>query len=261
VLVAVAAPGREHLERARDRDGDLLLEVVVHPVRQQPGHLAGAPFAADDEARLRRDARVAARQSLQVFVVEAQQRELAIDELDHGGIDVRDGETLIAEAKPRELEIDVPEPVGVEEARTAKAGYRGTAEGEFGHCFVCGIARDDSFGVTAGPVEGRDVVATTWTPDGRTDVDGSGRVAPEFVWAVLDCPTYFALYTDSLPLSFLARFTARVDDLPEVGGEYVVIAWPIAKDGRKHLAGSAVLDASGNALAVAEALLIEARAD
>ena len=34
---------------------------------------------------------------------------------------------------------------------------------------------------------------------------------------------------------------------------------PISKDGRKHLAGSALLDGEGEVLAVAEALLIEAR--
>ncbi len=187
-------------------------------------------------------------------------RELKLTEHDHGGIDVHDGETLVAEAKPRELELEAPEPVGIEEARAASARYRGLPDGEFSHCFVCGIGREDSFGVEAGAVEGREVVAATWTPDSRTDVDGTGRAAPEFVWAALDCPTYFALYPDSLPVSFLARFTARVDDLPEVGTEYVVMAWPISKDGRKHLAGVALLDAEGETLAVAEALLIEAKA-
>ncbi|MFN8112270.1 MAG: hypothetical protein U0R51_03630 [Solirubrobacterales bacterium] len=187
-------------------------------------------------------------------------RELTLTEHDHGGIDVHDGETLVAEAKPRELRLEVPDPVGLQEARAAETRYRGLADGEFSHCFVCGVARDDSFGVTAGAVEGRDVVASTWTPGANTDVDGTGRVAPEFVWAALDCPAYFALYPDTLPVSFLARFTVRVDDLPEVGTEYVVMAWPLAKDGRKHLAGSALLDGEGEVLAVAEALLIEAKA-
>lgn len=187
-------------------------------------------------------------------------RELVIEELDGEGLRIRDGETLVAEAKPRELELEVPAPVGIDEARVAMAGYRGTTDGEFSHCFVCGKGRDDSFGVTAGAVAGRDVVASTWTPAPSTDVDGTGRAAPEFVWAALDCPTYFALYPDTLPVSFLARLTARVDDLPEVGAEYVVMAWPLAKDGRKHLAGSALLDGDGEVLAVAEALLIEAKA-
>jgi hypothetical protein len=39
----------------------------------------------------------------------------------------------------------------------------------------------------------------------------------------------------------------------------VVIAWPIGTDGRKRLAGSAVLSGDGEQLAVARALLIEPR--
>jgi hypothetical protein len=39
----------------------------------------------------------------------------------------------------------------------------------------------------------------------------------------------------------------------------VVIAWPIETDGRKRRAGSAVLSAEGETLAVASALLVEPR--
>ena len=84
---------------------------------------------------------------------------------------------------------------------------------------------------------------------------------PEFVWAVLDCPTYFGLYMDGeLPLSMLARFSARIDAPIAAGEEHVVIAWPIELDGRKHHAGAAVLSAGGEVLAVARALLIAPRA-
>ncbi len=77
---------------------------------------------------------------------------------------------------------------------------------------------------------------------------------------MLDCPTYFALYADGdLPLSVLARLTARIDAPVTVGEEHVVIGWPIASDGRKQHAGSAVLSADGEVLAVARALLVEPR--
>ena len=39
----------------------------------------------------------------------------------------------------------------------------------------------------------------------------------------------------------------------------VVIAWPLEVDGRKRRAGSAVLSADGETLAVARALMIEPR--
>ena len=93
-----------------------------------------------------------------------------------------------------------------------------------------------------------------------TSAGPDGNVLPEFVWAVLDCPTYFALYMDGeLPMSVLARLTARIDGPVAAGREHVVIAWPIERDGRKHHAGAAVLSSDGEALAVAHALLIAPR--
>jgi len=174
------------------------------------------------------------------------------------GVRVMNGETLVAEVSPAaEVDLEVPEPVGVEEARAAARNYRGTAEGLFGRCFVCGRAREDGFDVFAGAVAGREgLVASPWTPPAWT-ADDEGNVRDEFVWAVLDCPTYFALYPDSYPLSFLVRMRARVDAPVRAGEEHVVIAWPIEKHGRKHLAGSAVLSAGGEVLVMAEGLLID----
>jgi hypothetical protein len=114
--------------------------------------------------------------------------------------------------------------------------------------------------VFAGTVEGRPLVASPWTPPQWT-ADAAGRVLPEFVWAVLDCPTFFAAHIDQeLTMSVLARLAARIDAPVEAGREHVVIAWPIQTDGRKRHAGSAVLSSEGETLAVARALLIEPRA-
>src|SRR5688500_17064095 len=76
-----------------------------------------------------------------------------------------DEDGLVAEghAVP-DLAIDVPEPVSIDDARAAEAGYRGLRGEVFSRCFVCGLDRDDAFGVFAGAVDGRDVVASTWTP-------------------------------------------------------------------------------------------------
>ena len=177
-----------------------------------------------------------------------------------GSVRLLDGEALVAEGRSApELEVEVPAPVSPDEARRAAAGYRGRSDGVFSRCFVCGPARDDAFGVFAGAVEGRRLVASPWTPPSWT-ADAAGHVLPEFVWSVLDCPTYFALYMDQeLPLSVLARLTARIDAPVVAGEEQVVIAWPIEFDGRKHHAGAAVLSADGEALAVARALLIQPR--
>lgn len=173
-----------------------------------------------------------------------------------------DGEDLIAEAREApEFELGVPSVVGVGAARAATSGYRGKTDGPFSNCFVCSRTRDDTLGVHAGPVEGRELVATPWTPPQWAD-DGSGYVRPEIVWAVLDCPTYFAAYVnhpEPLPPAVLARFTGRLDAPVPVGEEHVVIAWPLEADGRKHHAGVAVVSAGGEVRARARALLIEPR--
>lgn len=180
---------------------------------------------------------------------------------DDGSARALDGETLVAEAHPAAaVTLDVPEPVTVAEARAAMASYRGLTTGPFRCCFVCGRARADSLEVFAGRVAGRDVVASTWTPPAWS-ADADGTVRPEIVWSVLDCPTYFAAHLDGeLSLSFLVRFAARLDGSVAVGHEHVVVAWPIESEGRKRRAGSAVLTATGETLAVADALLVEARA-
>jgi len=186
--------------------------------------------------------------------------ELDVARQDDGSVRLLDGEALVAEGRAApELDVEVPAPVSPHEARLAAGRYRGRSDGLFSRCFVCGRAREDAFGVFAGAVDDRELVASPWTPPPWT-ADESGNVHPEFVWAVLDCPTYFALYmSGELPVSVLARLTARIDAPVVAGSEHVVIAWPLEADGRKRLAGSAVLSAEGKPLAVAQALLIEPR--
>jgi hypothetical protein len=186
---------------------------------------------------------------------------LEVHRADDGEVHLMDGETLVVEARPApDLDVEVPMPVTIEEARAAKERYRGESDGTFSQCFVCGKGREDAFGVFAGPVEGGELVASPWIPPEWT-ADAAGYVQPEFVWAVLDCPTYFALYTDGeLPMSVLARLTAKIEEPVRTEEEHVVIGWPLEADGRKRHAGAAVLSADGETLAVAHALLIEPRA-
>jgi hypothetical protein len=83
-------------------------------------------------------------------------------------------------------------------------------------------------------------------------------VRPEIVWAALDCPSGIAAGEafDLGPRAaiVLGRMTARVARLPEVGDECRLIAWPIARDGRKLTAGSALLGPDDQVLAVANAV-------
>jgi hypothetical protein len=187
---------------------------------------------------------------------------LRVEREEDGALAVLDGEELVAEVRPApDFGVEVPAPVGVEEARRATEGYRGVAAGPFSRCFVCGLDREDAMGVFAGPVEGRALVASPWTPPAWA-TDPAGAVRAEVVWGALDCPTYFAAYLEHpepLPPAVLARIAGRVEAAVRAGEEHVVIAWPIEAEGRKRRAGSAVLSADGEVLARAEALLVEPR--
>ncbi len=177
-----------------------------------------------------------------------------------GRVRAFDGETLVAEAEPTApLDLEVPAPVSVEEARRAAEQYPHSHDSPFSRCFVCGPAREDSFGVFAGPVAGRELVATPWTPPDWS-ADAGGAVKPEFVWAALDCPTYFAAYGGEMVMAFLVRQSVQLRAPVAAGVEHVVISWPLAAEGRKRSAAAAVLSADGELLALGEALLVEPRA-
>ncbi|MGZ8666544.1 MAG: hypothetical protein ACXWZM_05490 [Solirubrobacterales bacterium] len=180
---------------------------------------------------------------------------LSVERLGPDAVAVKHGEALIAEAASLSLEIVVPPPVGLDEAREARERYRGTDE-IFRHCFVCG-QREDSQRVFAGPVAGREVVATPWTPEAEW-LARDGIVLPEFVWAVLDCPTYFAaeLRKPGL-LAMLGRLSARLLEPVPAGEPHVVMAWPISDRRRKHEAGCAIFSEDGRLRAAARAIQIE----
>ena len=104
---------------------------------------------------------------------------------------------------------------------------------------------------------GRALWAAPWTPD-RSVASADGRVRPEVVWAALDCPSGIAaaeaagLAQDTAVL--LGRMTASLAVLPRSDDQCRVIAWPGGRDGRKLLAGSALLGPGGKVLAAARAV-------
>jgi hypothetical protein len=80
------------------------------------------------------------------------------------------------------------------------------------------------------------------------------------VWAALDCPSGNALIlVEDVGTSMLGRLTAELLRPVEVGSTYVTMGWPIAREGRKHHTGSAVMTADGSVAARARAIWIELR--
>ena len=176
------------------------------------------------------------------------------------GGDVRDGDALVAEARPADVDLAPPRAVTVEEARAAEARYSGDQEHPFPECFVCGPARDpaDALVLRPGRVDGEELVATVWKP--HESLAENGTVRPEFVWAALDCPGAFAVELIGRGTRVLGRLAVHIHDLPRAGDEYVVVGWPLGGEGRRQDAGTALLAAGGRVLAVGRATWIEPRA-
>lgn len=179
-----------------------------------------------------------------------------------GAVTLRDGDNPLGEARPAALELTPPPAPTLAEAEIAARHYLGFRDHRYPTCFTCGLARpaQDGLCLCTGPVEGRNLVACTWTP--APDLDrGDGRVASEFLHAALDCPSYWSLPRAGAMAALLARLTSSIDaGLPRIGETLIVAAWPLESSGRKHRAATALYTARGEPIARAEALWIEPRA-
>jgi hypothetical protein len=170
-------------------------------------------------------------------------------------VELRDGETLVAEGIAAELLLDVPDAVPREEV--AAAVERGRERWAAGHpfptCFVCGPNRgEDGLGIAPAALPGRNgMFGASWTPsDGR----------PELVWAALDCPTSapVANFGEGPPM-VLADLTARIGCAVRAGEPHTILSWPLDEDGRKHWAAAALYDSDGTFVCGSKALWIELR--
>lgn len=179
---------------------------------------------------------------------------------DDGALRVLDGGAIVAEGRPFADDIRVPVGISFEEAGVASRRYKGFGRHRFPMCFGCGPERSEGQGlrIFPGPVEGRDLVAAPWIPTPGL-AGAHGAVAPEFLWAALDCPTVWAHpaladYADR-PAA-LGRMVGRAVGSIAVGERCVVIGWPLGSDGRKSTAGAAVFGEDGSLRAAAEAVWI-----
>ena len=183
---------------------------------------------------------------------------LEVEDLPDGGLAVRHGDVLIAQARTAQLDLDPPVPPSYLEALDASLHYAGFTEHPYPTCFVCGTqrSRGDGMRVFAGPVAGRDIVAAPWVPDASLD-RGDGKVRPEFMWAAMDCPGCFAANKSGRGLWLLGEFTAHVDRCVHIDEPCRVIGWHISSKGRKHEAGTALFDEDGELCGRAKAVWIE----
>jgi hypothetical protein len=185
---------------------------------------------------------------------------VTVDEFGHAQLLDDDG--LIADGRPIDgvaVEPPVlPTPREARAASVASPARRNPAVHPLPTCFVCGVdGRSDGMGVHTGPLAGAPGVRTAaWTPSAGLPAGPGGVLAPEIVWAALDCPSYPAL---DGPLHLLGRLAAEVLAPVRVGDELAVVGWNLAGAGRKQVTASAVVDAGGAVRARALALWIAPR--
>jgi hypothetical protein len=158
------------------------------------------------------------------------------------------GDELVATAAVDASDVAAPDPVALPLVAQAEAAFTGAGH-PFPTCFVCGTSRtgDDGMGLRPGPVPGRpSTVACRWIPD---------AVAPELVWAALDCP---GGWTDdpAREAMVLGRMVALIDELPQAGRPYVLVGQRVDRNGRTATNITALYDEDGGLLARAAAIWV-----
>lgn len=172
------------------------------------------------------------------------------------------GEVLVGSARPTTFDLEIPAAPGFAAAQAASEHYRGFVNHWFPGCFVCGPQRDpgDGLRIFPGPVDAGSgppgMVAAAWIPD-ESLVDDSGLVAPEFLWAALDCPGAYSFPEPPHSALMLGELAVSIDATVAAGERCVVIGWEIDRQGRKHFTGTALFGESGSCRAAGYATWFE----
>jgi hypothetical protein len=180
---------------------------------------------------------------------------------DESEVTLADINTVFVRGRPleRSLDLDIPSPPDEAEIEAAAAAYPGQAGHPIPGCFVCGPERSSGDGlcIFAGESPHRDVAVAEWTPDAEL-ADDHGHIAERYIWAALDCPSYFGI-GEPRPLALLAQLSARIERPVLPGEQLRITAWEREREGRKHRSATAIHDERGELVAVADALWIEVK--
>ena len=176
------------------------------------------------------------------------ERPLAV-ELRDGGAVLLDGDAVVAEAVPADVDVEPPRRPSWEEAEEASTRHIRMPGVVFGECFSCGVRRD-GLNIHVGAVDETGVQAASWT---------ATEVSPEVIWAAIDCAGAFAVGGPGRGEVLLGRMAAELRRLPGDGERCVVVAWPLGEDGRKLHAGTALLGEDGILLTRARQTWIQPR--
>jgi hypothetical protein len=169
--------------------------------------------------------------------------------------------TVIAEARPCDFELDMPDLPDMAAAIAGTARFPGYVRHDFPTCFVCGIRPHAGAGMRIFPGVARadGIMAAPWTP-GDTWADESGNVRAEFIWSALDCPGGFAVMEEGVAdgvAVLLGEMRASIDGPVRAADRCIVMAWAMHREGRKRHAGTALINEAGRVVARARQTWVE----
>ncbi|MGY1805692.1 hypothetical protein ACI78T_20590 [Blastococcus sp. SYSU D00922] len=173
------------------------------------------------------------------------------------GVELRDGDDVLATAAPADLDLAVPPAPSPAEAAAAQAALPPRTDHPFPRCFGCGPARvpGDAVAVFAGPLPDRpDLWAGIFRPTAELP-SADGAAAPETVWAALDCPSFQPIASTAPHL--LGTITARQDAPVRLDTDHVLLSWMVAREGRRSTTASALVAPDGTVAARARAIWFE----
>lgn len=170
-----------------------------------------------------------------------------------GTLLLKDGDTLVSEARPASLAL---EPPGVQDWADAE---RLSAEGgcfedsDFHWCLVCGRGRAEGDGlrVFGQRFADKPMSLSLYRPH-AVHAAADGRIDSAFLWGALDCPGAWAVQDpeDWRP-AMTGRMTGQVFHRPAPGETCMVVGWKVGAERRKLFAGTALYTRTGTLCAMA----------
>ena len=172
------------------------------------------------------------------------------------GVELLDGDELLAVATPADLELEVPTSPSPAEAAAAQTALPPRTGHPFPRCFGCGPQRvpGDAVAVHGGPLPDRpELWAGIFRPTAELP-SSDGDAAPETVWAALDCPSFQPIGPLDPAPHLLGTITVRQDSPVRLDTDHVVLSWFIGREGRRSTTASALIGPDGEVCARAQAL-------
>ena len=197
--------------------------------------------------------------TVRLFLPPPLQQDLAL-QVENGRAQLLADEQLVAQGWADVLDLECPPPPSFDQAQAAAQHCSGFTQHPFPGCFVCGPDRDEGDGlrIFPGPLPDTTAVAAPWMADASLEGERCGLVDPVFIWAALDCTSAFPMLPAGEGKALvLGQMSVRIDGDVRVGEPCVMLGWPLARDGKKHFAASAVIGEHGAVIAVAKATWIE----